>query len=230
MTAGWCSRALRAATFAAVCVIFSALGHVMMSDHLLPSWLLLCAGVGVAGAAWCLAGREHRRLEVAAFAMATQAGLHGLFMLAQMAAMPSSVHGVRGEGASMYPGGAGHAVQGVGLSGHGADTAPGSVAHSVDASFVPGGIGMFAVHLVAAVLSGLWLGLGERAVFRVLRALAGWLAAPLRLLRRPPVPPYRPCALARRTRSERVPWRLSAPRELASRGPPTDRAAVAVVV
>ena len=31
MTAGWCSRTVRAAVFAAVCVLLAALGHVLMS-------------------------------------------------------------------------------------------------------------------------------------------------------------------------------------------------------
>ena len=31
MTAGWCSRTVRAVVFAAVCVLLAALGHVMMS-------------------------------------------------------------------------------------------------------------------------------------------------------------------------------------------------------
>ena len=45
--------------------------------------------------------------------------------------------------------------------------------------------GMLAAHLLAALLCGLWLAHGERAAFRILRAVAGWLAAPLRLLLAP---------------------------------------------
>ncbi|CAM5741293.1 hypothetical protein SALBM311S_01238 [Streptomyces alboniger] len=56
---------------------------------------------------------------------------------------------------------------------------------------------MLAAHLLAALLCGLWLAYGEKAAFRILRAVAGWLAAPLRLLLALPLtpdPPARPCA------------------------------------
>ena len=51
---------------------------------------------------------------------------------------------------------------------------------------------MLAAHLLAALLCGLWLAYGERAAFRVLRAVAGWLAAPLRLPLASPRTPHRP--------------------------------------
>ncbi|MET9872472.1 hypothetical protein ABZZ16_41395 [Streptomyces sp. NPDC006386] len=51
MTAGWCARAIRAAVFAAVCVVLAALGHVMMSgDHVpLPTLVAGWAATGAVG-------------------------------------------------------------------------------------------------------------------------------------------------------------------------------------
>ncbi|AWW40951.1 hypothetical protein [Streptomyces cadmiisoli] len=226
MTAGRGFRVLRAVVFAAVCVISAALGHVLMSGHGPSWWLLLGAGTAVAGTTWSLAGRECRRVVVAVFAVATQAGLHGLFMLTHAATMPGPEPGTAGRAASMSHSGAGHTARGLEPSGHGLHTAPGSPAHGIDASFLPGTLGMLAVHLLAALLCGLWLALGEGAAFRVLRALAARLAAPLRLLRRPPVPKSRPRPPAPGARSERVPWRLAVPRALTTRGPPAPAAAV----
>lgn len=59
-------------------------------------------------------------------------------------------------------------------------------------------LGMLAAHLLAAALCGLWLAYGERAVFRLLRAAAARLAAPLRMLLALPVPGARPPVRARR--------------------------------
>ncbi len=61
--------------------------------------------------------------------------------------------------------------------------------------------GMFAAHLLAALLCGLWLACGEKAAFRILRAVAGWLAAPLRLLLVVPAAPDGPRVRLRRRRS-----------------------------
>ncbi|WP_339127850.1 hypothetical protein WJM95_02800 [Streptomyces sp. f51] len=81
-------------------------------------------------------------------------------------------------------------------------------------------LGMLAAHLLAALLCGLWLAYGERAVFRVLRALAARLAAPLRLLLALPVPPYRPVLRTRRRSSDRAPRLLLLVHAITSRGPP----------
>ncbi|GAA3308696.1 hypothetical protein GCM10020295_71420 [Streptomyces cinereospinus] len=63
------------------------------------------------------------------------------------------------------------------------------VGHVMDGST---SFGMAAAHLLAALLCGLWLAHGERAAFRILRAVAGWLAAPLRLPLVMAAPPPRP--------------------------------------
>ncbi|MFI5528199.1 hypothetical protein ACIA8O_06515 [Kitasatospora sp. NPDC051853] len=82
-----------------------------------------------------------------------------------------------------------------------------------------GGLGMLAAHLVAALLLGLWLAAGERAVFRLGRTVAAWLFAPVLLLLRAaaPVPPLRP-----RRRPDPAPRlrRLLLVHAITSRGPP----------
>jgi hypothetical protein len=88
----------------------------------------------------------------------------------------------------------------------------------------PSSFGMVAAHVLAALLCGLWLAHGERAVFRTLRALAGRLAAPLRLLLALPTPPHRPRVRVRRGSSDRVPRRLLLAHAITSRGPPVGTA------
>jgi hypothetical protein len=86
--------------------------------------------------------------------------------------------------------------------------------------------GMLAGHLLAALLCGLWLAYGERAAFRILRAVAGRLAAPLRLLLAVPVTPERPRPHPRRRRSVRAPRLLLLVHAITSRGPPAVTAVV----
>ncbi|MFD8374532.1 hypothetical protein ACFV2Z_27770 [Streptomyces sp. NPDC059688] len=106
------------------------------------------------------------------------------------------------------------------------DTGPGSVtpmgpsmhmAHSMGGD---GTFGMFAAHLLAAILCGLWLAHGERAVFRLLRTAATRLVAPLRMLLALPVPPSRPPVRRRRAPGHRRLARLLLCHAIISRGPP----------
>jgi len=76
------------------------------------------------------------------------------------------------------------------------------------------------------VLCGLWLGYGERVAYRLLRAVAGWLAAPLRLVCVLPALPRRPRRLVRRTRSRWAPYRLHLVHAITTRGPPLRTAVV----
>ncbi|MER7135950.1 hypothetical protein ABT358_05285 [Streptomyces sp. NPDC000341] len=80
--------------------------------------------------------------------------------------------------------------------------------------------GMLAAHLLAAVLCGLWLAYGERALFRVLRALAWRLRTPLHLLLRLATPPERPSPRVRWRRTPQSLTRLLLVHSITSRGPP----------
>ncbi|MEG3627856.1 hypothetical protein [Streptomyces poriticola] len=263
MTAGWCSRTVRAAVFAAVCVLLAAMGHAMMSGTSVPWWALAAGAAATGGVAWRLAGRERGLLLVGSATVGAQAALHSAFSLAQavtgpgarsggslgrrwlehlLCLPPAGAGGAHGTGA-----GAGHVMD------HGA-TAAGHSAHAMHslhaAHAAPSGssvghldgigtmahmdhgmggmspAGMLAAHLLAALLCGLWLAYGERAAFRILRALAGWLFAPLRPLLRQPAAPHRPRPWTGRPDSCVALRRLLLTHAITSRGPPTGVAVV----
>ncbi|WP_405621129.1 hypothetical protein [Streptomyces sp. NBC_00076] len=221
MTAGWCARTVRAAVFAAVCVLLAALGHVLMSGSTVPWWTLAAGLVGTCAVGWCLAGRERGVPLVVSVVVLAQGALHSAFSLVQSAgsadSMPS-MGSVSTDAMDMGPMGA------MG-TGHSADAGHlGHVAHDMGGG--SSSFGMLAAHALAALLTGLWLGHGERAAFRVLRAVAGWLAAPLRLplaLNTPP--PHWPRPRPMSERAERVP-RLTLAHTIISRGPPAGTAVV----
>ncbi|WP_438309747.1 hypothetical protein ACSHWO_01780 [Streptomyces sp. HUAS TT3] len=234
MKPGHCSRAARAAIFAAVCVLLAATGHVLMSDTAVPWWALLPAFAGTSGAAWALAGRERGQFAVAITTVAVQAVLHAGFSLAQSLLRPPLPPGspfarqwaaylLCGErtptGTTMAGPHAHHAVDTMAAAAAAAaGTGPHTTGHDM-AGMSPGG--MLAAHLLAAVLCGLWLGCAERSVFRCLRALAGWLRAPLRVLFGLLAPvPHRPHPRVRRARYRGALRELLLVHAITSRGPP----------
>ncbi|MGW3988070.1 hypothetical protein [Streptomyces sp. NPDC004830] len=226
MTAGWCVRTVRAAVFAAVCVVLAALGHVMMSGDHVPPWVLAAGWAATGAAGWSLAGRERGPGVVVVVAVAVQTALHSAFSLAPQGAreaaggahpagahpMPMGMHMNMGAGPDTGAGASGMR-HGAGAAGHAAH-GPGD-----DSS-----LGMLAAHLLAALLCGLWLAHGERAVFRLLRALGARLAAPLRLLFARPAPPPPPARVRRRS-GDRRPRLLLLVHAITSRGPPVGAAA-----
>ena len=238
MTAGWCVRTIRAAVFAAVCVLLAALGHVLMSGATVPWWTLAAGVVLTGGAGWCLAGRERGLPLVVSVVVVAQGGLHAAFEFAQssagaghgMGSMSTDtgsmdVMGSIGSTGSMDMGQSmGMSHMGSGHMGTG-DMGAGHMGMAHDMAGTSS-LGMFAAHTLAALLCGLWLGHGERAAFRILRAVAGWLAAPLRLSLALPAPPHRPRLRPRRGRSDRAPRLLPLVHTITSRGPP---AGIAVV-
>ncbi|MFG3584414.1 hypothetical protein [Streptomyces sp. NPDC047990] len=240
MTAGWCSRTVRAAVFAVVCVLLAALGHVMMSGAEPPPWVLGTSIVLIGGAGWGLAGRERGLPLIVTAVMAAQAALHAAFSLAQTSAsaspaMDGSALGSPGMDA-MFAGDMSSGAMSSGVMPMGPDHldsmsmgAMGAMPGMAPMGDMAGGassLGMFAAHLLAALLCGLWLAHGERAAFRVLRALATRLAAPLRLLLALPVPVRRRLPRSRRPRPVRAPRLLLLVHAITSRGPPVGTAVV----
>ncbi|MCZ4507690.1 hypothetical protein O3Q52_05590 [Streptomyces sp. ActVer] len=228
MTAGWCARTIRAAVFAAVCVLLAALGHVLMSGSTVPWWTMAAGFVATSAFGWCLAGRERGlTLVVSAVALA-QGTLHWTFSLAPSGASGSGTDSVAqhmsGDPSGMPMGSTSmDAIDMASMDmGHSAPAGQlGPMAHDMGGT---SSFGMLAAHTLAALLSGLWLAHGERAAFRVLRAVTGWLAAPLRLpIALPAVPHHRPRPRPTRERSERVP-RLTLAHTIISRGPPAGTA------
>ncbi|MEU8977187.1 hypothetical protein [Streptomyces sp. NPDC048309] len=238
MTAGWCSRTVRAAMFAAVCVLLAALGHVMMSGSPVTWWALTGAAVATGGAGWCLAARERGIPLIVSVVVVAQGALHSAFSFAQSASSGSGSASMGMGGMSM--GSTPHDMGSVHMgSMHVGSMHMGSVhvdsmdmgsMGSIDVGHMGSGgtssFGMLAAHLLAALLCGLWLAYGERAAFRILRAVAGRLAAPLRLLLALPTPPHRPRIRVRRGFSHRAPRRLLLVHAITSRGPPAGPAVV----
>ncbi|WP_237291340.1 hypothetical protein [Streptomyces sp. Sge12] len=230
--------------FAALCVLLAATGHLLMSGAAVPWWALAVALPGTAATAWALAGRERGLPAVTAAAVAVQAVLHTGFTLAQSLVpaaptagsgqMPQPPSGVGMPEAAAH---AHHAMHGT------ADTASSLTSLTVTTGAtgataatggpLPGGMheaaamsptGMLAAHVLAAVLCGLWLAHGERAAFRVVRAVAARLWTPLRLLLRTAVPVRRPAGRMSRRRAHRAPRRLFLAHAITSRGPPVGTA------
>ncbi|QCX79653.1 hypothetical protein C9F11_30310 [Streptomyces sp. YIM 121038] len=283
MSGGRSCRAIRAAVFAAACVLLAATGHALMSASPLPWWALPGAGAATFAGAWLLAGRERGVLMVTTASVVAQAALHTWFSLAQAAAQSSAsggaslaqqwarhlLCGADGMGtmseadalravtdaglADRMHEAAGHTRHSMGMQetavptpgahdmthmtsagGHGggalpdgtSDALPGGMSDAMSgmhAGHDMGGmspLGMLAAHLVAALLCGLWLAYGERAAFRIGRAVAGWLVAPLRLAFRLPPPAHRPRLRPRRDHRARRLRRLLLVHAITSRGPP----------
>ncbi|MGW3632826.1 hypothetical protein ACWD7F_22120 [Streptomyces sp. NPDC005122] len=224
MTAGWCSRTVRAAVFAAVCVLLAALGHVMMSGGEVPPLVLGASVVVIGVTGWGLAGRERGLPLIVTTVMVTQAALHSAFSLAQASAFAAPTTSTPGMG-SMSTGALSMGAMPMGPA-HMDSTNTGVMDHMGDGAGGAFSLGMFAAHLVAALLCGLWLAHGERAAFRILRALAARLAAPLRLLLALPAPVGRPGPRPRRHRPARAPRLLLLVHAITSRGPPAGTAVV----
>ncbi|MFD5653409.1 hypothetical protein [Streptomyces sp. NPDC127039] len=245
---GWC-RAVRAGVFAAVCVLLAALGHATMSGLPVPWWTLAAGVAATGGAGWLLAGRERGLPLIVTAVTAAQFVLHESFSWAQALASPTSSFPPASTGTgsmdthSMHMGSMGtHSMGTHSMGTHSmGSTAMGSMggmhmgggAHAghgmagldhVHSMSGASSVGMFAAHLLAAVLCGLWLAHGERAVFRVLRAAAAWLAAPLRLLLALPTPVCRPSVRRRRTAVVDATVRLLLCSSLTFRGPPAGAA------
>ncbi|MET9516613.1 hypothetical protein [Streptomyces sp. NPDC002994] len=145
-------RALRAALFAAVCVITTAIGHSFMSGHEVPVSGLFAAFAATGGLAWTTGHRRRGVFAVGGGLLAVQGALHLIFGTAQG---PASAH--HQMPLAHDPAGA---ASGVGSS----------------------SLAMTAAHLAAALVCGLWLARGEAAFFRLARAVGALAFTPLRLL------------------------------------------------
>ncbi|MFF1293911.1 MULTISPECIES: hypothetical protein [unclassified Streptomyces] len=241
MIAGWCARTIRAAVFAAVCVLLAALGHALMSGFTVPWWAMVAGFAVTAGVAWSLAGRERGLPLVVSLVVAVQAVLHSAFEFAQTR-VSASPPGENAASSDLGP--AGHAMGSMGRDMGGMSMGFPSVdsAHMVHGDMGATGMGhmgsiwpdmsggssfgMWAAHTLAALLCGLWLAHGERAAFRVLRAVAGWLAAPLRPPLVLPAPPSVPRLRPRRHRSDSAPRLFLLVHSITSRGPPAGTAVI----
>ncbi|GGP69404.1 hypothetical protein [Streptomyces melanogenes] len=192
-------RLLRAAVFAAVCVVLSALGHVLAACATVPWWTLLAGFLGVFAVAAPLAGRERSLPSIAGALAAGQLGLHTLFGIGQHTAAASG-NGATGDtsllrlaaklvcgpaaSAQLTASDARRIVTDAGLrppsgaasAAHGPMAGMPGMADSVSAHGAMTGLlpslPMLLGHLLAALLTGWLLRRGEAALFRLVRLSA----------------------------------------------------------
>ncbi|MER5595654.1 hypothetical protein [Streptomyces sp. NPDC002265] len=167
MSASPAIRSLRAAVFAAVCVLLAVAGHGLGTGDVPPLWADGAGFLAVLAAGWLLGGRERSLPGITAAMLAVQAGLHAAFSRttttaepvmrmtrAQMAQM-THVHMAHMHMAGRMPGPTGthpHAM----------------TPHAVLA------------HVLAALVASWWLRRGEAALWSLLKravALLPGLAA-----------------------------------------------------
>ncbi|WP_062644137.1 hypothetical protein [Streptomyces maremycinicus] len=121
MSASPAVRSLRAAVFAAVCVLLAAAGHGLATGDTPPPWADAAGFLAVFAAGWLLGARERGLPGIGAATLATQAGLHVAFDAARsrgaartMPAPPmTSAHGTRTHGTQA------HVTQAHGTHAHG---------------------------------------------------------------------------------------------------------------
>ncbi|WP_254712023.1 hypothetical protein [Streptomyces sp. TRM64462] len=183
-------RALRAALFAAVCVVLSATGHALQSAHQVPPGSLLLAFGATAALAWAASGRRRGPLSIGAGLVAVQGVLHLTFA-----------------------GGQAHHHAGHGTGGSAVEVAASAASA---ASAVPTA-GMLATHLLAGAVCALWLARGEAALFRLARTAFVPLRPPLTAVRLPAAP--RP-PRARPVTADRPRHGVVLAHTLSRRGPP----------
>jgi len=211
-------RETRAGIFAALCVLVGAVGHDAFSVGAIPLWTLVVGGAAIYLLARPLTRRECGLPLILALMAVVQVGLHYLFTAAQRGtpmSMPMALppRGLLWCGHS-EPGGVSQVLSNM------AD-AP-TPKHSMTA-------GMWAAHIVAALVAAWWLRRGEAAVWSLARTLGLALVAPLVLLVVALVPWTPPRRLVAHRHD--IPVRLGAGRflcfDLARRGPPRSVAAFA---
>lgn len=247
---------LRAAVFAAVCVVLAALGHVLMSGEGLPGWVLLSGASAVGAVGWAVGAHERRRRTVAGLTVGVQACLHLAFTLAQSEGRPATApdrtrslrqwadqflcgpaptpaqaaraHDIAKAAGPHHPEHAGtHGADSLASVGHGMASLAGTGgAHDMTHMAGMSSWGMLGAHLLAALLCGLWLAQGESALFKTVRACADRAFVPLRLVLAVLCPPPAPPSSRPAPRPR---WRLRQlllVHVLTTRGPPGETAVV----
>ncbi|MEV1068056.1 hypothetical protein [Streptomyces sp. NPDC050263] len=201
MSASPAVRSLRAAVFAAVCVLLAAAGHGLATGDAPPPWADGVGFLAVFAAGWLLGARERSLPGIGSAMLVTQAGLHVAFDAAR-----SRTAARTRPAMSMTS-----AHHGMPLHTH-------LHTHTATAAMTPHAT---VAHVLAALAASWWLRRGEAALWSLLRwavaflpGLAAWWRA-ARVPRPPAVPSVRPAAPAS------VPARQSLLRHAVSRrGPP----------
>jgi hypothetical protein len=149
---------MRAAVFAAVCVVLSLAGHDLMASRPAPAWAGWAALAGVTAVGYCMADRRRPAWWILLAVEVGQACLHLWFT---WCTSPDSGTAPARPIMTMH-GGVHHLVN-TGTMSHGGDTP---------------GLGMTGAHALAGMLVALWLYAGERALWRALSLVTELLLDP----------------------------------------------------
>ncbi|WP_330355127.1 hypothetical protein [Streptomyces chartreusis] len=184
-------RVLRAAVFAAVCVVLAGVGHVLGSCATIPMWTLGAGFLGVLVVALPFAGRERSLPGIAALLAVGQTVLHTLFGLGQHVTVsaPSAASGsgsmsdaaLVARAARLVCGTAAAAISPAQAQRILTDARIGPATHashpSADGMSAAGGTGfstsllpslpMVLAHVLAAVVAGWLLRRGDLALLRI---------------------------------------------------------------
>ncbi|ANP50660.1 hypothetical protein J2Z21_004416 [Streptomyces griseochromogenes] len=166
MSASPAVRSLRAAVFAAVCVLLAAAGHGLAMGAMPPLWADAAGFCAVFALGWALGGRERSLPGIGAAMLLTQAGLHLAFDAAHRDIGPGRAQAM--HMASMP----GHTMAAMHLH---------PVAHT-------GAAHATAAHLLAALAASWWLRRGEAALWSLLRRAVTLLPGLVAWWRRTPLP------------------------------------------
>ncbi|MGW1209771.1 hypothetical protein ACWD5F_09010 [Streptomyces sp. NPDC002499] len=166
MTASPTVRTLRAAVFAALCVLLAAGGHALATGSAPPVWAQAAGFAPVFGAAYLLGGRERSLAAIGAATLTAQGGLHLTFDAARAHGLGSLRSMTSMQGMTSMRGMSG--MQGM-ASGHGMRMAAHAQVHSHTHALTPHAT---AAHVTAAVLLTWWLRRGEAALWSLLRRAA----------------------------------------------------------
>ncbi len=199
---GW-FRLMRAGGFASACVVLSQVGHDLMAARSAPIWAGWVAVAGVGAVGYLLADRRRPLWWILFAVEVVQAFLHLWF-------------------AWSTPAAPGLASADVGMAMHG------GMPMDAGAPMPHGGgisLGMLGAHALAGLLVAVWLYAGERALWRVLGVLAGFLLghgtrALLHLIFGEPAAEWRPTAGRGRNGDEPPPVVAALRHVLVRRGPP----------
>ncbi|MEU9208683.1 hypothetical protein AB0D27_12215 [Streptomyces sp. NPDC048415] len=200
---GWDLRILRAAVFAAVCVVLAAAGHGLASCATVPLWTLAAGFLAVFAVAVAPAGRERSLPGIAAVLAVGQTTLHTLFGLGQyggpttMGSMGSMTSGMSMSDASLVERAArlvcgttaaaitpAHAQRILADARIDTGMTSSSMHHAADAvspsagtsmSVLPS-LPMLLAHVLAAVAAGWVLRRGDMALLRLMRLSAQGVA------------------------------------------------------
>ncbi|MFI1729236.1 hypothetical protein ACH40E_08360 [Streptomyces acidicola] len=183
--AGGDLRVLRAAVFAAVCVVLAAAGHALASCATVPLWTLGAGFAAVFAVALPLAGRERSLPGIATLLALGQTVLHTLFGLGQhgTSTPADAVDATLVEraarlvcgatAAAISPAQAQRILTDAGLDAHAAHSpADAAMATGSSASVLPT-LPMLLGHVLAAVATGWVLRHGDLALLRIVRLSAG---------------------------------------------------------